>query len=556
MTDQYVMNALASTFKKSRFIFILIVWLLLLLPLTTFSATSTLSPLNGNLPKIIFIWIDTLRADSLGCYGYNRNTSPNIDELAKTSYQFMDHHTPHTVTLSSFMSIITGVYPFSHGVLHIAKDSLPAKVKTLTEILKMHGYSTSWFGPLNDPHLDPEIGFGRGFDSLDKFDLDVNPFLKEDSSKSLNGGLQKILKEIEAKKDQQFYINFHSYHVHSPYIPSKQYRYKFTAPKELGIIESYEKLEKVTLSNIQKAINDKEGEIYEILQPKLAATLEQAKPFVKDPSKTAENIRNILREEKQSYKYETIYTQAYKNSLSFKKKESQKYIKSLYDASIFEFDAQVIGPLVAKLKELKIFDDTMIIIGSDHGEEFGEHGFLGHGHNLFKETTHVPLIIKLPHQKNGKKIQSMSQTVDTLPTILGLLNIKAPYYLQGKNFTPLLQNKGSFSPREYIFGQMPHNRSIRNNEWKLHIFTGYTDLSNYSKEIHYIPSGKKELFNIKKDPTEKHDLIELHKATTNNLFKKLGQWNKGLPSFQNSKSEFHPNIDKQTQERIKKTGYW
>ncbi|MCP3927748.1 MAG: sulfatase [Bacteroidetes bacterium] len=502
------------------------------------------------------MWIDTLRADSLGCYGYNRNTSPNIDLVANNSYLFMDHHTPHTVTLSSFMSIITGLYPFSHGVLDIAKDTLSSKVKTLAEILKMHGYSTSWFGPLDDPHLDPDVGFGRGFDKIDIFGTETYSTEKEAVFKGLRNGTRKVLKEIEMKKDQQFFINFHSYHVHAPYIPSEKYRHKFTKPKQLGIIDNYGKLDEVTVNKIKKAIESKKGEIYDILQPRPAAELERSQPFAENYEKSINNILHFLKEEEQLYKYETIYSKVYNNSLTIENQESRDYIRALYDAGIFEFDVKVIGPLIAKLKKLKIYDETMIIICSDHGEEFGEHGFLGHGYNLYKESTHVPLIIKLPYQKEGKKINAMSQTVDILPTILGLLNIAPPYYLQGKDFSSILQQKGSFIPREYIFGQMPYHRSVRNNEWKLQIFTGYNDLPNFSKEIRELSSGKKELFNMYRDPAEKHNEIQTHKTIADNLFNKLDQWTKSLPTFQDVESEFRPNVDKQTQERIKKTGYW
>jgi arylsulfatase A-like enzyme len=97
------------------------------------------------------VWIDTLRADHLSCYGYDRKTSPNIDSLALESVVFENNFTPHTVTISSFMAIFTSLYPGSHGEFHIAKDKLSPQVKTLAEILKMYGYSTIWFGPERDP---------------------------------------------------------------------------------------------------------------------------------------------------------------------------------------------------------------------------------------------------------------------------------------------------------------------------------------------------------------------------------------------------------------------
>ena len=103
--------------------------------------------------NIVLVFIDTLRADHLSCYGYFRKTSPNIDQLAKGSFVFEQNFTPVTYTLPSFMSIITSLYPNSHAVLDVYKDKLSSRVKTLAQILQTYGYRTAWFAYLHDPQL-------------------------------------------------------------------------------------------------------------------------------------------------------------------------------------------------------------------------------------------------------------------------------------------------------------------------------------------------------------------------------------------------------------------
>lgn len=501
---------------------------------------------HGELPNIIFIWIDTLRSDGLGCYGNSRATSPNIDRLADESYVFMNHHTPHTVTLSSFMSIITGLYPFSHGVLHIAKDTLPTHVKTLAEILKIHGYTTSWFGPLDDPHLDPEVGFGRGFDSLDHFDTGYE----------VRTSAAKILREIEKKQHSRFFINFHTYHVHSPYIAAKEYRYHFTQKQDLGVIESYSEIDAATAAAIQEAARKRHGQYFNTLDGDIAEELAQADLFTKDLQTTTKSLRKFFGSKNSLYKYEHIASDVYRNSIDADKDTVRKYVRALYDATILEFDQEMIGPLVAKLKELDIYDNTMIIICSDHGEEFGEHGEIGHGHSLYTETTHVPLIIKTAGKQDPQRIIAKSQTVDILPTILDMLGIGIPINVQGNSFAPFLRGKTETGPRNYLYGQMVYHESIADDTWKLHVFKGYHDLPWLTRTMNLSIFGKSELYRISSDPKERIDLHDTNQSISNRLSKTLEQWQKGLTLYQRNQHEFKPNIDTKTVEKIKKTGYW
>ena len=112
--------------------------------------------------NILLITADTLRADHLGCYGYHRSTSPNIDALASKSIQFMDTSSTINITNPSHISILTAQYPKNHDVYTnwkpISKDHI-----TLPEILKNYGYKTSAF--VSARHMDKEIiGLGKKFD--------------------------------------------------------------------------------------------------------------------------------------------------------------------------------------------------------------------------------------------------------------------------------------------------------------------------------------------------------------------------------------------------------
>ncbi|MBU0483613.1 MAG: sulfatase [Proteobacteria bacterium] len=505
------------------------------------STVEGLSP--EEMPNIVFIWIDTLRADSLGCYGYQRDTSPNIDQLAKESTLFMNNFTPHTVTLSSFMSIITGLYPFSHGVLHIAKDILSPKIKTLAEILQMYGFATSWYGP-NDPHLDNKVGFGRGFDYIDNFDND------------LAVGRSKVLRAIERNKDQKFFLNFHSYHVHSPYIPSEKYIYQFTKHKDVGVLESFDAIEKATVEVIRQGVFNYQKYPYEILGPELLKEMAEADLFAHDYKITAVKIRRYLQRKNLEYKYDEIANKVYESRINPDNKENIAYLKALYDAGILEFDTEVIGPVINKLKELDLYDNTMIIICADHGEEFGEHGSSGHGMSLYQEVTWVPLIIKTAGRKEGSKIEELSQTVDIMPTILGLLKIKPPYHNQGIDFTPLINQTGDFTPRKYVYGQMPYFKAIRTKEWKLHVFHSFLAIPWLSESVRTTIFGKRELFNTENDPDEQNDRYAKEPKVRDELTTELEQWGKSLKNYQDTDYSFQPNIDKKTKDKIKKTGYW
>ena len=514
--------------RKLLFIGVIIFCLLFWVEIVEIAAKSQHISKDYKDYNIIMVWIDALRADHLSCYGYDRKTSPNINKLAHESIVFKNNFTPHTVTIASFMSIITSLYPASHGVLYVAKDRLSPRIKTLAQILQMYDYTTAWFGPEGCPHLDPKIGYGRGFDTVGNF------------PENLKKGRIILFDSIENNKNEKFFLNFHTYKVHDPYMPSSKYKDKFTKKKMKEVKETREELLKATFDMIKDGLLQKKGVVWEELGEELASELISKDLFKGDfNARKMQEIFTFLMDKKQFHKWDNMVCEAYKSRIDCDDINIIKHLKDLYDATILEFDTEIIGPLITNLKELNLYDKTMIIICADHGDEFCEHGGLSHGATLYDEVIHVPLIIKFPWIKKGRRIQQLTQTVDIMPTILDLLGIPIPYHAQGKSLVPLIKKKNASPLRKYVFGQLPYLSTIRSKEWKFSVNK----------------NGTKELFHLQSDPGEQRNIYFRKRHIASKLESELKKWEASLPSYK-EKSSFLPHIDKATQERIKKTGYW
>jgi len=186
----------------------------------------------------------------------------------------------------------------------------------------------------------------------------------------------------------------------------------------------------------------------------------------------------------------------------------------------------------------------MIIITADHGDEHREHQQLDHGVSLYEEAIHVPLIFYLPGFGKVQKIDTLVQSIDILPTILDLLKIPAPYQTQGMSLLGLIDGKKDFCNRQHVFSQSIDGKyMVRTREWKF--------IDNP------VATMQDELYSLKNDPQEQDNLILKNIEVAKNLQQRLLEWKKNLPNYTDkARQQFLPYIDKETQERIRKTGYW
>jgi len=215
-------------------------------------------------PNILLIAVDTLRADHLKCYGYNKNTSPNIDRLAQKSVLFKNTISQIPVTNPSFASIFTSVYSHEHG----AQNGIPIdkKFTLLAEILKKEGYTTAAFVS-GYPLIAKVSGLQRGFDLYDdKLSTHLHEGLSpEYTERTADQTTDSTVKWINSNIDKKFFLWIHYYDPHAPYKPQPPYNKLFIEKKKESIniplkkIEYYSRLDKITDANYY--ISQYDGEI-------------------------------------------------------------------------------------------------------------------------------------------------------------------------------------------------------------------------------------------------------------------------------------------------------
>ncbi len=489
--------------------------------------------------NVVLIFIDTLRADHLSSYGYFRKTSPNIDQLAKKSIIFEQNFSTISYTVASFMSMLTSLYPTSHGVMEIFKDKLSPRVKTLAQILQMYGYKTAWFGVLRDPHLNPSVGFGQGIEDF----ADV-PMPLDNQVAQLRTALCDWL---DKNKNKKFFLNLHWYRLHAPYTPLKKYKEKFTKEKRPDIAETWYDYRKRISDGFKKdvslVLSGKKGIITKFVGEDLVFDLIASGLLNSGLSENEQEkkIRAFFTSKKSIAKWTSLQDYyAYWGVINDLDSSGNIYIQALYDACVLELDKEIIGPVIEKLKALNVYDKTIIIITADHGESFNDHKRYSHGATLYDEVTHVPWIIRAPWIKHQLRVKELSQSVDIMPTLLDLLGIPIPHEAQGKSWADFINNKSSVPLHKYVFGQHSKMSSIRSKEWKLIL----------NKD------GRAELYHLISDPKEQQNVNSKNQGVSFALKSQLKQWEESLPSYKEQFCSYPPGIDKETQEKIRKTGYW
>lgn len=382
------------------------------------------------MPNILLITVDTLRADHLSCYGYNRNTSPNIDLFARDAMQFNNclSHAPNTWT--SIVSMLSGFLPHETKVIETAR--LVNGLTTLPEILYKHGYKT--IAVVSNYLLRRQMGYDQGFtiydDKMDEVELNRGNVTERTASLTTDRAIELIK---ENYKDQLF-MWIHYQDPHGPY----------TAPPQFS----------------EMFVNSD--------QPP----------------------RNLKQNSSMS---------GYGGIPSYQQLGSNRdfhYYVSQYDGEIRYQDDQF-GRLINVCKKYGLYDDSMIIFTSDHGEGMGEHDYyFAHGGNLHSCQTHVPMIIKHGNQLTGKRMDFV-QHIDIVPTILNTIGIEPDLPFRGYDL-----RMPTTVDREIIAAK---GISIIRNIFDMSIvFKGFKLIYSISFDEGW---KKYQLFDLNTDPHDKHDLI-------------------------------------------------
>ena len=406
--------------------------------------------------NVILISIDTLRADHVGCYGYSRETTPNIDSLASDSAVFLNTYASSSWTLPSHVSLLTSLNTVRHGVNYHDQRMSPSLV-TLADLLRQNGFSNSAF--TGGGFVSATYGFSKGFDMYREGEGGV---FNQNGAELV---YRVVSRWLDQSSDNQFFLFIHTYQPHSPYACPYPYKVMF--------LEDDAKWGHLDITSY---IGGKKG-LYKKLSPK-----------------------------------------------------EQRDIIGLYDGEIRFTDEELIKPLLLKLKELGIYERTMIVLTSDHGEEFFDHGSWTHGQNLYDESLRVPLIIKFPGSKyRGKKIGSIVRLIDVMPTILDELGIDySGISVDGLSLIPFLKGRES---KDRIFlaeigdnvlnSHVPWKKTMNFEKFKLILNKEYSkeDLKFFSPSPSLIP--KVELYDLVKDPRELENIASKMPALARQLTRKI-----------------------------------
>jgi len=416
-----------------------VVFILIVFCLYTLCAASPF-PVNADrsrsIPNVVLLTLDTTREDHLGCYGYEKNTTPNIDVFAREAVLFSHAVSVIPLTTPSHASIMTGLHPHSHQVF---RNSYPvhSDYTMLAEILNKQGYKTGGF--VSVKIIDSRIGFAQGFDHFS--DVPEPPGAQEKSDnmfKQLMGGsivstlllqrrgdetIDEGLAWLHENKDQPFFAWIHLYDPHLPYTPPSAYGYRFNAKYEDYLARINHPLFK------QRAYADQTAY-------SRAEETSDVSPFSKDAINFLLDV--IGAGDRQ-----------YVSSDSTPAELKDDFIAA-YDGELAFVDEQV-GRILRFLKDSNVYDNTMVIIMADHGEILAEkEDFFGHHKYLYRGSMRIPVIMKFP----GIEPQSIDEkitNVDIMPTLLDALGIEVTTAMDGMSYWPEISSRETVNVPEKLF---------------------------------------------------------------------------------------------------------
>ena len=418
---------------------------------------------SGESKALILIHIDTLRRDHLGCYGYSRETSPNIDKLAEEGVVCENAYSTDVPTIPYYTSTFTGMRGTSTGV--VWEEDLSPGIQFFTRSLAANGTLTAavstlslwkpWFTKDFHIFMNPVAGQPRRIQQVDADEINSYAF-----------------KFIRENRDRNFFLWLHYWDPHTYYSPPEEYRDMFkraswTPPNYLEMDWS------------------------------------ESQYFLPEVRK--------LWEAKYRYGYLYLGLPTPSEEGRGEAKIDYELLVNLYDGEIAYVD-KCIGDLMSTIEDCRLTDRVMVIVTSDHGECHGEHDDIFNHVDVYEPTVHVPLVIWSPtHLPSGVRLNGLVQNIDLAPTILDFFGVEKPQALEGLSLIPYLTGESCGPIRRYVFsdtGLAQCSRMIFDGRWKL-VETIHRGL--------WEKYANPELYNLEKDPLEKKNLCLVEREKTDEL---------------------------------------
>jgi arylsulfatase A-like enzyme len=337
------------------------------------TAPAGIPPGLEDAPNVILIGVDTLRADRLSCYGYADSETPHMDALATDGVRYAEMTAQASWTKPSFATIFTSLYPSSHTATG-KPHRLPQAVATLAEVLAARGYHTGGFA--DNPSISAAFGFEQGFS--DYVYLEPSYFFLGDEAASQTALYQILRRAWAMLSGQRIYVqNFY---------------------QEAAVVNRH------ALDWLE---TNKGTRFFLFLH-----YMDPHDPYFEHPY----------------------------NGVGYARASNQQpdpalapTFSRLYDGEVRYLDEHL-GQVFDWLKAEGLYDNALIVLTADHGEEFQEHGGWWHGQTLYQEQIAVPLIVKYPDgARAGTVVTDLTRSLDIAPTVLAVAGAPIPEAMTGRS---------------------------------------------------------------------------------------------------------------------------
>ncbi len=407
-------------------------------------------PAAGPAPVILLYVVDTVRADQVSCYGYERKTTPRLDQFAQENALYLNAFSNAAWTRPSAASIWTGLFPKNHQA-YSKVDRLPEEAVTIGEVFRDNGYYTAAF--IGNGNLHSYFGFNQGFNEYKELH-DTYAYSQHVQSTHINQAVLPFLKDFKRLMPRKpLFLIVWTVDPHDPYTPEKDVI-------DLFDIGEHEPIDTFNF-----------GLVNEIRAGRVKPSFSQI-----------------------------------------------EFMRTRYDQEIF-FNDRSFGALLDGLQELGLYRDATVVFTSDHGEEFFEHGSVGHGHSLYREQLHVPLVIKSSSIAPGKHEERV-QLTDLFPTLLETAGISPPENIDGESFLRLTDSERTLFFEEkkpgldltammdadvkLIYNKIPSRAPSRAYVPLLEFFP----LTDQQEQTPYPPAGLEDMSRIQQVITYRRTLME------------------------------------------------
>ena len=451
--------------------------------------------------NILFLLTDQQRYDTLSCNNSSQCKTPVVDELAKNGFNFSYAYTPIALCSPARGSIMTGLYPHNHGQLTNTGDNFNGVFdkniidkKTWTKVLNDNGYLNGYIGKWHLPEEGDNSLWG-----LDKWDL-----------------YRTYYDELKETGIKDFY-DYHGSHlmdsewgVSNPPVWGKsglsydQMQETWSANKTIDMIKDFKDKD-----NPFMVMTSFKGPHWDYMVPEPYDTMYDPKSIEKWGNFDDPFINKPEIQQKEILRW---------NAGHLTWKDWQGMIAAYWGYCTF-IDHEI-GRIINYLKEKNLYEDTIIIFSTDHGDMIGSHRIFNKGFQMYEETHRIPLVIRIPGESdNGKKIESFVSHVDLFKTICDLADINVNNENDGFSLRNLIKGDNANS-RDSIFAEfhgyepcLTSIRMVRTKKWK----------------YIYNPFSIDELYDMESDPFEIHNLAPRigHKAVLSRMKERMIDWMRG-----------------------------